>query len=139
MTETHRKHGAAIRLDGAFRNELDVLHPNVRGLGFVLDAWRAELTAAFYTAERDYASITSLVAADLYESFIEASTKMVELAKKLWGRVDAGQGSAVLCQKRALDESRMGDLDAQGQTTMSSAPTAAPPAKKARTRLSSGG
>ncbi|KAJ3545073.1 hypothetical protein NM688_g5672 [Phlebia brevispora] len=112
-----------IRLDGCYRYDLDVLPKNLRKLGLVLEDWRSQLTAAFYDAEKDCASITPSTGSGLHEQLARTLQKMSELA----GSLHDGPSTCADTEtrKRRLDDA------SDSQTPNSDALTR--PKKKART------
>ena len=62
-----------------FIRDLRALRTSVQPAGHCLNAWRAELSTMFYSAEKDCSSITCTVAAGLHESLSRALHRMAEL------------------------------------------------------------
>ncbi|KAJ3554522.1 hypothetical protein NM688_g3064 [Phlebia brevispora] len=71
-------HCAIIRLDGEFEQDLASLPPSLRELGRILETLRSKLTARYYAAEKDRASITSSVAAGLHDEFADILDSIFE-------------------------------------------------------------
>ncbi|KAJ3543490.1 hypothetical protein NM688_g5849 [Phlebia brevispora] len=114
-----------IRLNGCYRNDLDALPRHLQVMGFVLDDWRSELGAVFYTAEKQWKSIDSSTGAGLHDRLARTLEKMANLANL--PREDNQRSSATQSRKHRLedpDDSDMREFTAN---------VPARPTKKART------
>ncbi|KAJ3531026.1 hypothetical protein NM688_g7632 [Phlebia brevispora] len=98
------QHCRAIRLDGAWEQDLSTSQPPLQALTRILDAWRSKLTEAFYTAEKDCSSITSSAAAGLHDNFVQVMQEM----SRVWNEQFASDAQSSRPKRRLEDA---GDVD----------------------------